>query len=376
MQEKALILKTLKYIKIYQTVGEHRAMKVSLFVHNLSSNPIVRAYPIAKALEMLGYEVEILGLTFNTDKIYEPYKDEFKYITIRSYLDIRWVIINARKLSKLATGDIIYAFKPLWSSLYPAILASRFGRKKRLLLDAEDNELWDAFIGNGFKTFFKNPFYPDNPIYAKILHPATWFIKRKTVVCRSLQKRYGGIIVLHGPDIKRVKSDNIKKTHNEIKKKHNIPTNVFIVLFAGRPVYYNGLETIIDTLNNNTTKKWHLALAGNSKNNLFLKAKKVLKERCHLIGYVPNNNMPEIINIADVVPIIQSPNKVTNMQIPAKLLEAMSLGKIIISTKVADIPEILGLNNNKQRGFIIIITCKKESFIISNVLSLSFFFKR
>ena len=107
------------------------------------------------------------------------------------------------------------------------------------------------------------------------------------------------------------------------------------------------------TPNNNTTKKWHLALAGNSKNNLFLKAKKVLKERCHLIGYVPNNNMPEIINIADVVPIIQSPNKVTNMQIPAKLLEAMSLGKIIISTKVADIPEILGLNNNKQRGFII-----------------------
>mgnify|MGYP001548005605 FL=1 len=59
-------------------------MKVSLFVHELSGNPIVRAYPIAKAIEYLGHEVEVLGLTYNTDKIYEPYKNEFEYKTVRS----------------------------------------------------------------------------------------------------------------------------------------------------------------------------------------------------------------------------------------------------------------------------------------------------
>ena len=164
-------------------------MKVSLFVHDLSGNQMVRAKPIATAIQSLGHEVEVLGLTYYTHKVYEPYKNDFTYKTIQSHDDIRWVIINGRKLSKMATGDVAYAFKPLWDSYFPALLYSGFGFKKRLLMDAEDNEFWDAFIGNGWKEIFKHKYYPINPVYNKLLHPFTLLTKRKTMACTKLQKK-------------------------------------------------------------------------------------------------------------------------------------------------------------------------------------------
>jgi glycosyltransferase involved in cell wall biosynthesis len=323
-------------------------MKVSLFVHELSGNPIVRAYPIAKAIQYLGHEVEVLGLTYNTDEIYAPYRDEFEYKTVKSYLDIRWVVINSHKLSKLATGEMVYAFKALWDSYYPALLYSGFGVKRRLLMDAEDNELWDAFIGNGWKDIFKSKYYPINPIYNKILHPATYLTKRKTVATTQLQKRYGGKIVLHGPNY--VKFDpELFPDKAELRKKYNLPEQTKFLLFAGKPVYYNGLPFLIDALSASENSNWRLLLAGDANHPLFMEAKEKLGERCHLLGFIPNNDMPEILKVADVVPIIQTPIPTTEMQMPAKMLEAMCMAKGIIVTNVGDLPGIIG----KENGWVI-----------------------
>lgn len=250
-------------------------MKVSLFAHDLGNNAIVRVVPIAKAIQSLGHEVEILGLTYNTDKIYEPYKDTFDYKTIRSYLDIRWVIINSRKLAKLATGDIAYAFKPLWDSFFPALLYSRFGLKRRLILDAEDNELYDAFIGNGWKDLWKNKFYPINPVYNKLLHPLTGIVKRKTVANTSLQKRYGGQIILHGPNAQQFDPSKFEDKIS-LRKKYNIPFHAPTLVFAGKPVFYNGLESVTAALLHPAASDWHFVLAGNKENEAFKKVKNTL----------------------------------------------------------------------------------------------------
>ena len=319
-------------------------MKVSLFVHELSSNPIVRAYPIAKAIELLGHEVEVLGLTYNTDQVYEPYKDEYEYKTIRSFYDIRWVIINSIKLAKMATGDVVYAFKPVWDSYFPALLYSGFGIKKRLILDAEDNELWDAYNGNGWKDLKKNKFFPVNPVYNKILHPLTFFVKRKSVVCKNLQKRYGGKIILHGPKNDKFNPELYAST-KKLRSNFNLPENVPLVLFAGTSVYYNGLDSIVKALLSEKAWDWHLILVGNPKNEGFRDAKTKLQERCHLLGFIPNNKMPEIIKMCDVSPIIQTPIPSTEYQIPAKMLESMAMGKGIITTNVSDMQNIIGNKN-------------------------------
>jgi glycosyltransferase involved in cell wall biosynthesis len=51
--------------------------------------------------------------------------------------------------------------------------------------------------------------------------------------------------------------------------------------------------------------------------------------------------MPEVIHMADVVPILQSNIPSTNMQIPAKLLEAMAMSKAVLATDVSDLKSIL-----------------------------------
>ncbi len=318
------------------------AKKVSFFVHNLGDNPIVRAAPFARAFLHMGWEVEILGFSYsyNPQTIYPPYKDEFNFKVLKVYNDIRWVILSSWKLAKMAEGDVIYAFKPKWTTLLPAILASRFGLKKRLIMDAEDNELWDSYIGNGFKELFKNPWYVENPVWNKLLHPATWFIWNKTVVCESLKKRYGGSIVLHGPiysAIEDVSDEEVLKN----KLEFGLPIDKKIVLFAGRPTNYNGVLQIAEILKDETFEEYIFILAGDPHNSYYEEAKKMLGERCLLLGQISNNRISKLIICADVIPVFQLINKNTEMQMPAKFIEALAYGVPTIVSNVCDLGKIV-----------------------------------
>jgi glycosyltransferase involved in cell wall biosynthesis len=172
--------------------------------------------------------------------------------------------------------------------------------------------------------------------------------RRKTVVCTSLQNRYGGKIVLHGPDASLFDPARFDPSAN-LRKKYGLPQYARLLLFAGKPVFYNGLPFLIDALLRPGATQWQLVLAGNPENPLFIEAKNKLGDRCHLLGFIPNERMPEVVKLADVVPIIQSLIPTTQMQIPAKLLEAMSMAKGIIGTRVCDIPLLLADN----RGWVI-----------------------
>src|SRR3974377_2248247 len=97
------------------------SLKISFFVDDLASNSIVRAMPLAEALRQEGYEVEIIGFLISGPEVYAPYRDRFAYKAI----PIRGTLRNkSRPLADLATGEIIYACKPLFTTFYPALLAS------------------------------------------------------------------------------------------------------------------------------------------------------------------------------------------------------------------------------------------------------------
>jgi glycosyltransferase involved in cell wall biosynthesis len=318
------------------------AKKVSFFVHNLGDNCIVRAAPFARAFLLMGWKVEILGFSYsyNPQLIYPPYKDEFGFKVVKVPNDIRWVILSSLKLARMAEGEVIYAFKPKWTTLLPAILASWFGWKKRLIMDAEDNELWDSYIGNGARDFLRHPWYVENPVWNKILHPATWFIRSKTVVCESLKKRYGGSIVLHGPinsAIKDVSDEEVLQNKLELA----LPTDMKIVLFAGRPTNYNGVIQIAGILKNAVLQDYIFVLAGDPQNSYFIEAKKILGERCFLLGQISNTRISKLIVCADVILILQVINKNTEMQIPAKFIEALAYGIPTIVSNVCDLGKIV-----------------------------------
>jgi glycosyltransferase involved in cell wall biosynthesis len=290
----------------------------------------------------MGIEVEVIGFSYayNNPLLYEPYQAEFTFKMIRVPNDIRWVILKSWKLAQMAEGEIIYAFKPKWTTLFPAILASGFGFKKRLILDAEDNELWDSYIGNGFREILKHHWYVENPIWNRILHPATWFVKRKTVVCESLYKRYGGKIILHGP-IKTAIEDISEEEILATKREFGIPIDKKVVLFAGKATNYNGITQLIPALQLATLQDFILVLVGDSQNKYFVEAKMILKERCQLIGLVANTRIGQLVSCADVIPIVQASNKNTDMQMPGKFIEALAYGIPTVVSNVCDLGKIV-----------------------------------
>jgi hypothetical protein len=138
--------------------------KVTLIVHNLSANPIVRAYPFALALMRMGYEVEVAGFLIEKENVYQPYANKLKFKTV--FIGKGGLINYLKglpKLLKMIEGDIIYAFKPRMTSYFVGLLKSKFGLKRMLLLDAEDDELfftyknWFQFLYLFFIRGWNNP---------------------------------------------------------------------------------------------------------------------------------------------------------------------------------------------------------------------------
>lgn len=327
--------------------------KISFFVHDLAANPIVRVAPLALAIRD-DFDVEVLGFLFSAPEVYRPYKDLFSFKTVRCSLDFPSVISSIPKLASMATGDVIYACKPLLTSLGPAIAASRFIRRKPLFLDVEDDE-WIP-MGTGYKEFIwrdliKGWRHATAWKYTRLLHPFTSHADGVSVVSRKLQLRYGGEIILHGPDERTFDpSSSYLSDPNVCRTDFNLPEKRNLTLFAGMPQPHKGLDTLVEALKRPECENWDLVLAGPVDHPDFQTAKEKLQERCHCLGMLPQSDMPKLLTAVHAVPVPQQRVTFTESQVPAKALEAMAMGKPVIGSRVGDLPEILG---HGKRGWLI-----------------------
>src|SRR5881397_629413 len=65
------------------------------------------------------------------------------------------------------------------------------------------------------------------------------------------------------------------------------------------------------------------------------------REHVRVVGEIPFDDVPRYLVAADVVAVPQRATTDTLGQVPAKLFDAMALGRPIVSTSVSMIPEIL-----------------------------------
>lgn len=326
--------------------------KISFFVHDLSSNPIGRAYPIAESLRRAGFEIEILGFK-SKDELYPPYSGLFDYKTILGGDRFPLPIV---RLARLATGDVIVCFKPLWDTFGSALIASGFGLKKLLIVDIEDDELWFEF--KNIKHFLsvhvlRGWLYAHSIKYKYLLHPLVKLFGRKIVSSKKLQRRYGGTILLHGPDEDLFNPARPDLDRLQCRQHFNLPADVPLILFVGTPHVHKGIDLLTKAMLAPELGNYHLVLGGPQDNPAYLAASTALGPRCHLVGYVPNKVMPKLLAATDIVPIPQRANGYTNAQVPAKLLEAMAMAKAVVATRVGDLSYILGETEIQPRGWVI-----------------------
>jgi len=323
---------------------------VTLFVHDLAGNAVVRAAPLAAALAR-DHEVEVVGLLLSGDDVYAPYRHRVRARTVRCGASVPAVLAAAPRLARLATGDLLYACKPLLSTLLPALLAARRGGRP-VLLDVEDDEWASPTVdeaGGGLRGALRR-LGDTHGWIARAAHPLVRRADAVTVASRALQRRYEGVLVRHGPDPAEFDPARPELADGAaLRRAFGLPAGRMLALFAGRPRPHKGWETLVDALARPEAAAWDLVSAG-PPGAAEAAAQARLGGRFHQLGMVANERMPALLAACDAAPVPQRDVPFARAQLPAKALEAMAMALPVIATPVGDLPEILGAD---ERGWLV-----------------------
>lgn len=312
-------------------------MKISILCFDVSDNALGRAWLLARLLEPLG-AVEIVGPRFGA-AIWEPVAEES--------IPVRWVpggrlpgfAGRLPALARLADGDLLYASKPRLTSAGVGYWA-RLARRRPLLLDVDD---WEV----GF--FLRSGFWSTVGRAANLANPRgltwTWLMERLTrvadgitVASRFLESRFGGVLIPHVRDTERWTPD---RADPAAARESLAVDKERVVMFLGTPRAYKGVEDLVTAVARLGRPDTVLALVGTDPASETGRTVMARLPNTRLVGRVPIAQVPDYLAAADVVVVPQRDSSDTRGQLPAKLFDAMALGRPIVSTRVSMIPEIL-----------------------------------
>jgi glycosyltransferase involved in cell wall biosynthesis len=336
--------------------------KISLLVSDLSSAAILRAYLIATALKKLGYEVEIIGFLFGSS-LYRNLPPELKVYNLpgKNFPDF---LGETRKLLPKIDGDIIYAIKPQIASFGVGLIKKIFS-KKPLILDIDDWELsW--YGGDNWhyhptpkklaRELFKSDGAlrnPNHPLYVKWMEGLVSRADAVTVHTTFLQQRFGGTFVPNGKDTSLF--DPAKYDVESSRSRYGL-SEYRVLMFPGAPRPYKGLEDVLIALDKINQPDLKLVIVGGSPYDDY--DEQLQQKWGHWIIKLPKypaDVMPDLVAAAHIVVVPQRDTPETRAQFPLKLTDGMAMAKPILSTRVGDIPEILG-----DTGYLVDPACPEQ----------------
>ncbi len=324
--------------------------KVSLVVSNLSSGMTIRAYVLALALKRLGYDVEIAGFLYNERLFAEPPLG-VKLFSLRGEIYPRFFVAAHRLLQHL-DGDIIYALKARPTSFGLSLLKRRFVSRP-LILDMDDWSLswyggddwrYEVNLRELYRDIFKRREeglrFPDAPLYLFWMEKLVGRADALTVDTDFLKSRFGGIYLPNGSDTTLFDPSRFNPVANRARLGLG---DYRVIMFGGIPRPHKGLEDVLTALEMLAQPDLRLVIVGS---NPYDNYEKRLVERwgrwiIQLPG-CPYTQMPEVLSAAHIIAVCQRDTPGARAQFPLKLADGMSMAKPVLSTKVGDIPAILG----------------------------------
>ncbi|WP_017315970.1 glycosyltransferase family 4 protein [Mastigocladopsis repens] len=323
--------------------------KVSLVVSDLAGGGSVRAFLLAQVLKSLNYQVEIVGFLYGKE-LYAIPPSGIPVVSVpgTNYPEF---LISTRKLLQKLDGDIIYAVKPKPTSFGVSLLG-KFRSRRPLLLDMDDWELswyggmnWkyrpnpkqlyrDVFKKNGALRF------PDHPLYLSWMESVVAKADALTIDTDFLKQRFGGVYVPNGKDT--VMFDPSKYNPEKSRERYGL-SKYRILMFPGAPRRHKGVEDVLMALDLLNQPDLRLVIVGGSPYDDY--DDRLIQQWGRWIIKLPKSPvevMPEIVAAAHIVVVPQRDTIIAHAQFPLKLTDGMAMAKPVLSTKVGDIPEILG----------------------------------
>lgn len=312
-------------------------MKISILCSDLAGNAAGRAFLLARLLEPLG-DVELVGPCHGAG-VWPPIAAggvRCRTVPGRGFPAFAASMVA---LARRADGDLLYASKPRLGSAGIGYLA-RFAARRPLLVDIDDWEV-GFFLHAGFWGTVGRSLNVANPRGL----PWTWLMERLrriaggiTVASRFLEERFGGILVPHVRDTDAWKPGAADPAG--ARRRLGVDGER-VVMFLGTPRGYKGVEDLAAAVARLGRGDVILAVVGADPAGAAAERLRAVCPDTRLVAGVPFDEVPSYLEAADVVAVPQRETSDTRGQVPAKLFDAMALGRPVISTRVSMIPEVL-----------------------------------
>jgi len=157
-----------------------------------------------------------------------------------------------------------------------------------------------------------------------------------SVASRFLQTRFGGTLIPHVRDTDAW--DPARYDRDAIRARIGVSAER-VVMFLGTPRAHKGVDDLVEAV----------GLVGGDVRLVLVGAdpsgesgrRWASRPWVRLVGEIPFDDVPRYLVAADAVAVPQRATSDTVGQVPAKIFDAMALGRPIVSTAVSMIPEIL-----------------------------------
>lgn len=326
-----------------------KPLKISVIAPDLSGGGTTRVYLVAQVLQKVVDEVQVVGFSFG-DVLYPPPPPGLPVHPLKAG-DHPHALARLRQLLDHIDGDLVYAIKPKPTSLGVALL-QKLQAHRPVLLDIDDWEL--SWHGGDTYRYHPNPkqlyrdlFKPrgalrqvDHPLYLQWMEGLAHYVNGITVNTTFLKNRFGGFYLPNGRDTTLF--DPSQFDPDESRRTLGL-SNYRILMFPGTARPHKGLEDVLMALDKLQEPDLRLVIVGGRKPDDY--EDRLIKQWGQWIIKLPRHpieQMPAIVAAAHVVVVPQRNTATAQAQFPLKLTDAMAMAKPILSTRVGDIPAILG----------------------------------
>ena len=319
---------------------------VAILTPDVSQNGLGRADVLARVLAQR-FDVSIVGPQFGPG-VWAPLAGEEAAVPVtgvpmprhgRRQQSEGW-----RRIRSHLDADLVYVSKPFASSMWNAWRACR-GRP--MALDIDD---WEAGLlseaRQGLPASARaREFWTS---VTNLHHRADWNvlagdrlarrIRLRTAASRFLQRRFGGTLVWHARDTEVF--DPSRFSPADERQRLGLPDSKTIVMFLGTPHLHKGMQDLVDLVRR--VPSCHLVVAGADPLKMPPQLGSILRDgACTVLPPARFSHAPRLLSACDVVVLPQKGGPATSGQVPAKVFDALAMGKPVIASATADLPEIL-----------------------------------